>query len=760
MLSILRFIASPKTTVFLLLLLAISIVFSIAGPNTLQTLRSAGFEKGLQSWPFLIGLGLLLLNQLFAVFVRIGRSRKKAPSVEEEEEDFIEWDTPQNEWETELDEKPKKKPSKPLPPPRAMGKASYGIDTVLPASNVKSLIETLGFTITSAEELGDEKEQIDARKGPSSAWYTLFIHLGAVVFLAGWLLSLSMYPLQKVSVYMGKNNKANLKKTVHPPMMSWLQKIGLTKDNSTTYPALDVSLVNMKQEFRSYQYFNHTYNKLTPKKNKLDVAQQSVDSLFMNLRKPTLKQANLERRVAFSASLVIGATKQPILLHQNQSIQHKGYNITLARAFTKATLDVDGKKVELTSGAMHKLSKTKSLKLLYTKHNSVNPTAGCLQVAVFETVKGKQTPTFEGCLQAGQKLPKSNIPVTLSSIQQGVRLHYRPRLGFLLILSGLLLFVFGFIGFWWPQRYTLSLEWNRTENKLQLEGTGYDVIPRELAHGISESLYFPASQIKSHQRQSPSSPSSPPVPTPPQRQTVANIQGQQSQAAVANVPAPNQRQTQLHGQPSQAPAPQGQTARQVKAQSPAPQRQTAQKRVPQAQQPKPTAQAPQKPAAQGQTARQVTNQPQAAQRQTAQKRVPQAQQPKPAAQRQTQAKAAAPQGQTAQKTVQKQTAQQVKTQSPAPQRQTAQKRIPQAQQPKQAPQAPQKPAAQGQTARQVTKQPAAQSTAGIGAFNQQVAPPKAKKSTTAAHGTSQPKTADISGTRNIYKRQKKKKISH
>ncbi len=531
MIRMIRLLFSAKAAVFLLTLMAVALVLGIPGDKSPSFLKMMMLTDGIASYPFLGLLLLLLLNQLGAMFIRLGWYLKKPnlgddlPTPEPEPilmDDEEEW-TP-------------KPPPPPALPPSELAQFEGKIETIVPSDNARSLLRTLGFKIGESAQFLDDKEEIEAHMGGKRPLFTLLFHVGTVVLLSGLILGLAVYPTQELLALEGKTDQfGGAHKT---PFHKLLKLAQLRSSETASYPTVTVKLKKTQlyhKEVRVIKYPSGHKARWEDSLNRLFLKPASLDIHRWNL--PVLQEVSVD--------LEVGKYNRKYHLSQAQPTKIGPYDVSVGRPHVEAMVSLGGRDTKLVLGQPAALVAGGTLTL--TGFIPSEGETGCLQVVY----RKKGSKNWVGCIP--HQVPYTIPGVALfqsNTLKLGAVLYYSNNLSNNLIILGLVLFVLGFLGFWLPQRYKLFITWNRDKNDITIEGSGYGIRAKSLLMGVRDSLYFPIENLTGPGPRKPSGPKSsgPQSPSGPQQRAQGSVP-----AGIPTPPPTRPAQQPNQGQPATTP---------------------------------------------------------------------------------------------------------------------------------------------------------------------------------------------------------------
>lgn len=497
MIQVLRFLFSGKAAIGLLCLMAIALILSIPGQHSPAVIKPLLLEKGLASLPFLVLLGLLIFNQFGAALVRLSWFFHKPESVEPP----TEIKTSSLEMELQSEEIQEQAPIPPAQPPAELAEYRGKVETILPVENAYSMIGTLGFSVTDTSQFLDNKQEIEAKKGSSRSFYTCVLHLGAAVVLTGLFFTFFMYPTQQVKLL--EERSGLLGGMERTPWQETLKKIGLASQESYDYPKVPITLKKVQSFFTEVRVLQHPKGHIARWENEFS-------KLFLKPGSLSIYSWSLPGIFHTTSQIHVGASATPLELSQKKSASYGPYLLTFSSPYTEASVLLAGKTVLLQQSVPFTVSPGHVLELLGSMSSNPKHTKGCL---LLRYTAAKKTP-WTACVpnEARSQLP-GNLEIQVNQVSQGIVLNYSSRLGTNLIGIGLLLFLIGFVGFWWIQRYKLFLVWSRDKNDIHIQASGYGIKAKSMLQGIKKTLYFPIENITGPSRSKTQSVSGGGVPT-------------------------------------------------------------------------------------------------------------------------------------------------------------------------------------------------------------------------------------------------------
>lgn len=529
--SILRLIASTKTTITLLLLCACISLYTVV-----STHFPIPFEipKNILYWSFISLLGLFALNQLGTFIVRLNQSNKRskdpffrASTAQEENEEealSLEKDFNQYSFDDELEASTKK--GKPLPHPYPQAQESGSIETLLPLQNAESLLQVLGFKKFFKDEGENSTEKLSARKGSGQGLYTFLLHIGGMLLIVGILALLGIAPLRSIQLDIKKQSFiGGTQKTM---VQKWLHQAGMSQKDSVETPKLAIEVKNLA--FTKQVRF--VRNKQDSKKNSFLVRLESdVLRLLDEKQEKPVWIKEIYPTLQPSASIQLKGKHKKIQKHG--SLDTQNYKIVFSHIASQINISSGSTSKDIQRSKKTKIGKAQ----IYFEKLSKNKKD---VVCAVLRIKSKKESTRE-CLAQGETSPSG---ITLTSIKNQVVLRYQLKEVYTLVHIGLVLFILGFLGFWWPARYRVFLDWKRSKNDIVIEASGVGIYPKKMVHLIEKSLYFPADWLgappkkKMNQAQpkpvqaqpapSPKAQALPPVPEPPRKPQAPIQQAQQT----------------------------------------------------------------------------------------------------------------------------------------------------------------------------------------------------------------------------------------
>lgn len=478
MIQIFRFLFSGKVAIWLLCLMALILPLTIPGQFGVPLFKPFMLDKGILSLPFLVLFGLLVLNQIGAAFIRLSWYLGK--TTPPEPEDIATVSTMEAELEEGNQQIP---PHNPPQPPSELVQYKDTIQTILPVNNARAVIETLGFRVTDTAQFLDNKEEIEAKKGTSRTLSTFLLHVGVVVLLTGMVFAFVVHPTRQVKLLQEQPSMlGGLERT---PWKETLKRIGLVAQDSTDYPKLPIVLAQIHTLQTKVRMLQQPQKHLTRWEN-------SLSRLFFKPTSLDIQTWSIPAVYHTTSYLKLGPSQKLVEISQKANVSHGPYILSFGGTYAEASVTIAGQHLQLKQSEIHPLPLGGTLELLGYLPQHGNLQTGCL---LLRYVEPKQT-SWSACVPHNTQTKIANkIDFLSNKMVLGIVLNYSNRFATNLIIIGLILFLLGFIGFWWIKRYRIFMIWRRDNNEINIEASGYGIKAKSMLKGIKESLFFPIENI-------------------------------------------------------------------------------------------------------------------------------------------------------------------------------------------------------------------------------------------------------------------------